>query len=278
MPWGSLEHIFAGRWIAGPDIEDALREAKRLNKLGVGAIVNYLGEDYHRKEVVEDAVQTYLTLIKEIRKRKLKADISTKITELGDLISKQYLLENYSKIVDSAAKNKVFVWLDMEEHSRVDDTIKLYRSKMMKGNTGICIQSYLRRSMKDIKSLPPIATIRLVKGAYSESEKIAFRTRKETTENYVKLMGYLFKHEKRFTIGTHDTEIITEARHLNRIYKRDVTYAMLKGVRNRYLIGLAKKEKVAIYVPFGKEWVRYSYRRLRESSNLKLIIVSFLSD
>ncbi len=272
---GFFERIFAGRWIAGQNIEDALKEAKRLNGLGITAIINYLGEGYHKRDAVEDAVQTYLTLILEIRKRRLRADVSTKITELGDLLDKKLVLENYAKIVNFAAKNKVFVWLDMEEHRFVDDTIKLYMLKVGKGNTGICIQSYLRRSLKDLKRLPANATIRLVKGAYSESRRVAFQSREETTENYVLLMKLMFKRFRRFTIATHDSKMLQKAIELNRAYRRDVTYAMLKGVRNGYLVALAEKgEKTAVYVPFGRVWIPYSYRRLKERSNLKLILRS----
>lgn len=272
---GFFEKLFAGKWIAGPDVADAIAEAERLNRLGIAAIINYLGEAYHRKEVVDNAVGTYLSLIAEIRRRKLRADISMKITELGYLIDKKTAFSNYSRIVDLAAKNKIFVWLDMEEHRFVDDTIRIYLSKMKKGNTGICIQSYLRRSMRDVGKLPNGATIRLVKGAYSESEDIAFQTRKSTTENYAVLMYYIWNKFDRFTIATHDKELLQIAFGLEKRQKREVTYAMLKGVRNKYAAELAKSGKrVAVYVPFGREWMPYSLRRLREASNLKLIVRS----
>lgn len=272
---GLLEKLFAGRWIAGPEIEDALKEAKRLNSLGITAIINYLGEDYRSRDVVDDAAKTYLALVREIRRRRLRADISAKITELGDLIDKKLTRENYSKIVNFAAKNNVFVWLDMEEHRFVGDTIRLYRSMMKKGNTGICIQSYLRRSGVDLKSLPASATVRLVKGAYNGPRLIAFPSRKETTDNYLTLMDYMFRRFRRFTIASHDTMVLNRAMALNRKRRKEVTYAMLKGIRNDYAASLARKgERVSVYVPFGKLWIPYSYRRLKEMSNLKLILRS----
>jgi proline dehydrogenase len=42
---------------------------------------------------------------------------------------------------------------------------------------------------------------------------------------------------------------------------------------------LARKgEKVSIYVPFGERWISYSYRRLKELSNLKLVIRSLFGN
>ena len=88
-------------------------------------------------------------------------------------------------------------------------------------------------------------------------------------------MNYLFRHSKEFMIATHDTGLIREALLLNRSYRRDVTYAMLNGIRNKYAVGLAKRgNKTAIYLPFGERWLDYAFRRLREEGHLSLLIKS----
>ena len=64
---------------------------------------------------------------------------------------------------------------------------------------------------------------------------------------------------------------------LNKEFNRNVTYAMLKGIRNRLLAQMAKDGfKTAVYLPFGEQWIPYSYRRLKEAGHLKLIMRSFL--
>lgn len=272
-----LEKVLAGRWIAGADVSDAIAIGKRLNANNAVPIFNYLGEDFKEIEKVKETVDKYLEVISEIKKSKLKAEISLKPTELGIGINTAAARKNYALIVGSARKNNVFVWLDMESHKYVDPTIKLYETQLGKGGVGICIQSYLRRSGKDLEHITGKGGIvRLVKGAYSESKRIAFGSRSETTANYYALMKYLFKNSKRFMIATHDQGILDEAMLLNRSYRRDVTYAMLNGIRNKYAMQLAQLSKVAIYVPFGKRWFSYSYRRLREEGHLTLILRSLL--
>ena len=120
--------------------------------------------------------------------------------------------------------------------------------------------------------------IRLVKGAYKESKNIAFESREKVTENYANIMLYLFLNSKHFVLATHDLNMIKLSESLNKKYKRDVSYAMLNGIRNREAVKLANSgHKMIIYVPYGTEWFKYSYRRLREASNLKLVLRSLLS-
>lgn len=277
----SFEKLLAGKWIAGAHMEDAIEKATMLNRQGVGAILNYLGEDFEDKKDAQDAIDTYISLIEKIHDGNVQADIAVKPTQIGLRISYVYAAKNYSTILEYARKKNVFVWLDMESYRYVEDTIKLYLehlSSHRKKDTGICIQSYLKRSRRDIdRIVKRNGVIRLVKGAYKESNLIAYASRAEVTENYSELMRYLFAHATRFTIATHDMKMIGLALHLNRVRHREVTLAMLNGIRNKYAIHLAKMENVYVYVPFGGRWVDYSIRRLRELSNAVIIVRSLFS-
>jgi proline dehydrogenase len=275
---GFTEHILAGKWIAGEHIEDVIRVSRDLNSHKAASIINYLGESLHEQSDIDKTMKTYFGVIGEIKKNRIRADIAIKPTQLGLVVNKKLFRANSEKIINYAHANGIFVWFDMEEYNFVDNEISAYMNSS-RDNVGICIQSYLKQSFEDVKRIVKIGgTIRLVKGAYSEPGK-GFDTREETTANYIKIMNYLFEHSKRFTIGTHDTAVIEKALKLNKKYKRDVTYAMLKGIRNNYAFELAKNgEKVSIYVPFGERWISYSYRRLKELSNLKLIVRSLFGN
>ena len=271
-----VQWLFSHRYIAGQTIEDAVERCKRLNALNIRCVLNYLGEEITHEDDVKSAVLVYKKMIDAIKSRRLAADISVKPTEMGLLIGSSDAKKHYSEIVEYAARRKVFVWMDMEERKFVEPSIRLYLTKVKRGNTGICIQSYLLRSGDDLENLAKHkATVRLVKGAYGDDPQHAYANRRETTDNYYVLMNYLFQNFRRFTIGTHDTRIIERGMRLNRKWKRDVTYAMLLGIRSGYLRQLgASGAKVAVYVPFGRAWIRYAYRRLKEASNLKLFISS----
>ncbi len=275
-----IEKLLAGRWIAGPEISDALSAAQRLNSLGIRAKINYLGEDLSERKRVDDAVKAYLAIIRSAGEKRLDIFIAVKPTQIGSVQGRKVLLSNYSKITKAARRAKIITWLDMESHKEVDETIWLYEKEMGKGMVGICIQSYLKRSFEDMKSLVENGgIIRLVKGSYKERKEIAYASREDVTDNYAEMMRYLFKNSEKFMIATHDTGMIKEALALEMRYRKKVMFGMLNGVRNKYALELARKgEDVTIYLPFGKEWVQYAYRRLRESGNIQLILRSLLED
>lgn len=275
-----LERLLAGRWISGPDLNDAINLSVKLNKKNIYSMINFLGENYKTSNEIKNNVNEYMNLIKEINKNNTHSSISLKPTQIGLLIDWPTLKMNYIKIVDAAKKYNITVWLDMEEHKYVKQTIDLYLLKVGSGNTGICIQSYLKRSMADVKLITKNnGYIRLVKGAYRESKELSFRDRDSITENYANIMRYLFKNSKKFVLATHDLNMIKLSENLNQKYNRSVTYAMLNGIRNKDAARLAQSgHKMIIYVPYGTEWFKYSYRRLRELSNLKLIIISLFNN
>ncbi|MGC8648942.1 MAG: proline dehydrogenase family protein [Candidatus Micrarchaeia archaeon] len=274
-----VEKFFAGKWIAGANIEDALNIAKEFNNEGISTLINYLGEDITEKAKIEHTKRIYYRLIDEIYKRKLDADLSIKPTQLGALINNKYLEENYKSIVNAASRKNIFVWLDMEGPNMVDTTINLYKKEIAKHNTGICIQSNLKRSINDIKKMPKNAVIRLVKGAYTVSEVDGYTNKAEVNKNFKFIMHYLFKNNAHFMVATHDLKMIEIARFLNKKYKKSVEYAFLRGIMNNYAKSLAlKNEKVSIYVPFGEEWIAYSYRRMRESGHISLIFKSLIPE
>lgn len=275
---GLAEKTLARKWVAGPSIQDAIKRAKALNALEMSPILNYLGEGFRDDKDVADAVSTYLQLLKAIKKSKVDASISLKASQLGLMLGKRTAYGNYSKIVNEARRQNVFVWLDMESHDTVDATLSMYEKQVGRRGVGVCIQAYLRRSEKDLERLAKKrAVVRLVKGAYHESKRIAFEKRKEVESNYLLLMKLLFKSFGEFTIATHDSGLISEAMLLNRSYRRNVTYAVLLGIRNGYAARLARdRNGVAVYTPFGARWVDYAYRRTRELSHVILFLRSLL--
>jgi proline dehydrogenase len=275
----AIEKAIAGKWIAGASIGDAIRRAKALNSKGIRVQINYLGELFTERKEVEESVSTYLELIRRISKEGVKVDIAVKATQIGMLMGSGYTQRNYAKIVALARQKRVFVWMDMEEVEFVDRTIALYDTQVGGGGVGICIQSYLKRSKADIQRLiEHKAVIRLVKGAHATSKIKDYMPRPWATRNYRELMGILFRGSEHIMVATHDKALIRYAARLNRRHKRFVEYAMLNGIMDSYAGRLASSgEHVSMYVPFGSRWIDYSYRRLKELSNLKIILRSILS-
>lgn len=273
--------LFAKKWIGGVTVQDVVSQAKRSNDSGEKVIINYLGEDYFDKSRIKQSVATYSRLLSQMKNEGIAGDIAVKPTQLGLSIGYELFLSNYMKVVELAGKSRRFVWMDMEDHMFVDDSIRAYLTALKSHrNVGICIQSKLMRSLWDIKRIVKSGgKIRLVKGAYPARKGISYFDKAEVDRNYIKCMEYLFKNSEEFMLATHDDRMIEMALKLRKKSKAVVLFGMLRGIRGSLARKLALDgERMYIYIPFGPEWLEYSVRRLKEMEHSTLIIRSIISD
>lgn len=270
---------FAKQWIAGDTIDDALKSSKLSYKNGRHAIVNKLGEYHKSKTQINKTVKEYQKIVSSFRKWKIRGAISVKPTQIGLSISKKECKRNFQIIIKKAALSHIFVWIDMESSEHTDETIEIYYDLFARyERLGIALQSNLKRTKNDlIDLLEHGAKIRLVKGAYKESSRIAFQSKEKVDENYVRLMKILFKNGNEFGIATHDSKLIDLATRLSKKFKRKFEFQMLKGIRDEMKPILLKKHfVVSDYIPYGTNWLPYSIRRVKERKrNILLLGSSF---
>ena len=269
----------AKQWIAGDSIDDALEAAKYAYKNKRHAIINKLGEYHKSKASIKKTVSEYQKIVNSFRKWKIRGAISVKPTQIGLSISQKECHKNLEKIIASARDAHVFVWLDMESADHTDEIIELYQSFFSKyERLGIALQANLKRTQDDLKYLISIGgKIRLVKGAYSENSKIAYKSKDDVDKNYRKLMRKLFKEANEFGIATHDDKMIKKAITLSKKYPKKFEFQMLKGIRDEIKDDLTKKKFViSDYIPYGTNWLPYSFRRIKERKrNILLLGSSF---
>ena len=269
------------RWVAGETREEVLRRAKDENERGLSVMINFLGEELTDEEKASEAVEEYLGLLDEIKKRGLDACITVKPTQLHLLKGRKHALRHFDRIVTRAKRHGIFVWMDMEGEKYTDDTMKLYLVLHRKHrNMGMSMQANLRRSERDlVRMLGKGAVIRLVKGAYRGTPETAFKRGRELDGNYARLMKMLFECGNRFAIGTHDQSLIKMALEMCGTYKKEPEFQFLIGIQQDLKLELVGEgRKVASYMPFGREWRDYIWRRLKERPyDLVLILRSLVS-
>lgn len=270
----------AKQWIAGDTMEEALKSARKANENGMNAILNKLGEHMTSKAQVTQTVEDYLTLVSNLRRSKITGGLSIKPTQVGLAISTKECLSNLDTIIEKALQFQSFVWIDMESSEYTDDTFKIYQSLFEKyERLGVVVQANLKRTENDLGMLLKNGSkIRLVKGAYHENSKNAYRTRHEVDENYKKLMNVLFEQGNEFAIATHDSKLIDLAMELSKKHEKKFEFQMLKGIRDELKPILVKSGfQVSEYIPYGTNWLPYSIRRLKERKrNILLLGSSFI--
>jgi proline dehydrogenase len=272
---------FARQWIAGETLDDAIVRSRKANSDGLGAIINYLGEHIRDKEEAQRNKNENLRILQAIKNEKINSSLSIKLTQLGLGIDNDLCYSNVEAIADRASTNDIFVWIDMESSTYTQDTIDIYLAIFKKyKNAGIAIQSNLMRSESDIHRIAASGgIIRLVKGAYDEKSDIAYSSRLDVTTNFSQIMGFLFYRSPFIAIATHDERLIYEAIEMNKTHQKKIEFQMLLGVRNELKNELIEKGFTVVdYIPYGKKWLPYSFRRIRERKQNILLILRSIFD
>jgi proline dehydrogenase len=267
----------AKKWVAGYGTEEAIAVALDANRRGMSAILNFLGEETTDTKAVDRTVAEYLSLMDLLRKRNVRGCVSAKPTQLGLAIGYDLCLQNFRQLAAKASQLGQFLWIDMESVKFAEDTIAIYLEILKQhGNSGVAIQSYLRRSVSDVMHIAELGgKVRLVKGAYHEPEEHAFSAREEVDSNFVTLMKMLFESGSYCAVATHDSDIIDQAIRLGKGKKFE--FQMLMGIRDELKADLVGKGfAVAEYIPYGSQWLPYSVRRIRERKRNILLLARSL--
>ncbi len=264
----------ASRYIAGAHLENAIQVTRNLNAQGILTTIDLLGEDVTNRSQAISAREGCKEVLNAIARERMGANLSLKLTELGLKIDKGFCEDNLRQVLDLAREKKNFVRIDMEDHTCTDATIEIYRSTRKDfENVGVAIQAYLRRSESDVSELvKQKANIRLCKGIYVEPESIAFKTKDEIRENFLKLLRMMLEGGCYVGIATHDDFLIAGARRLTselRIDRDRFEFQTLLGVKPSMRQMLLRDGfRVRVYVPFGREWYPYCVRRLKENPEI----------
>lgn len=279
-----MEKILFGvakQWIAGSTIDDALSVSRDSYKNGMSVIINKLGEYHTSRQIIEKTIGEYKTVMSSFKRWSVRGGISVKPTQIGLSRSKRECLHNYESLIKAAASSQTFVWIDMESADHTDETIQMYHNLFARyERLGIALQANLMRTESDLADLLSIgAKIRLVKGAYRENSRIAFKSKDKVDANYLKLMNVLFENGNEFGIATHDTKMIEQAVLISKRHSRKFEFQMLRGIRDEIKPDLVKKGfSLSEYIPYGTNWLPYSIRRLKERKrNILLLGSSFVS-
>jgi proline dehydrogenase len=269
----SLGRKLSSRFVAGLEVEDALRAAEMLNNHGLTVTLDALGESVTNQAEAHKSAEIYHQLLDAIAARKLKANISVKLTQMGLELDPELAYTIAAGLTEHARATENFLRIDMEGSHLTQVTLDLvnhlHAREEYKGHIGIVIQAYLYRSEADIHQLIENGIrVRLCKGAYQEPPSVAFPKKTDTDTNYVRLAGILLSSPIYHGIATHDEAMIDAVKNFAKnqgIAPEHFEFQMLYGVRRELQRRLVREGyNVRVYLPFGREWYPYFMRRLAE--------------
>lgn len=260
----------AARFVAGETIGQAVKVIKELNNKGLVVTIDYLGEFVDNEKEANEMADHCIEAIEAIGKEKLNSQLSLKLTSMGLDISDEIVLNNMNRIMEAAEKYNVFVTIDMEDYTRCEKTLEIFKQlKSRYNNIGTVLQAYLYRTVNDIQMLNEYSpNLRLVKGAYKEPAEVAFPEKKDVDENFKKIIRMHLENGNYTAVATHDDAIIEYTKNLVEelgISNEQFEFQMLYGIRPERQLELVKEGyKMRVYVPYGTDWYGYFMRRLAE--------------
>jgi proline dehydrogenase len=263
------------RYIAGEDLDDALRVVRRLNDEGKLATLDVLGEEIANPDEARAIADAYRAAIDAFERGKLDSNISVKPTALGLKLGYDLCRENLEDVVRHADERDNFVRIDMEDSSTTDDTLRMYRELRAAGhdNVGVVLQARLKRTLADVRDLADLGpNIRLCKGIYIERPEIAYRDFDSVRASFVQALEELLEAGCYVGIATHDEWLVEQGQRLTAargLGPEEYEFQMLLGVRPALGDELVRGgQRLRIYTPFGRQWYAYSLRRLQENPKI----------
>jgi proline dehydrogenase len=265
------------RFVAGESAADALAVTERLLGEGLSVTLDYLGEDTVDPQQAAAVASEYVAVLELLAAAGLtiggRAEVSVKPTAVGLGLAdhgEKTAAENIARICAAARSAGTTVTVDMEDHTRIEATLRLVtRLRADFPDLGCVIQSYLRRSPGDCQTLAVTGSrVRLCKGAYRAPDAFALAARSEVDRNFARCLRILLDGDGYPMLATHDPRLIAIAKSRAATIGRDpgsFEYQMLYGIRADEQAALAAEgAQVRVYVPYGSDWYAYFMRRLAE--------------
>ncbi|MFZ3231564.1 MAG: proline dehydrogenase family protein [Pseudobdellovibrio sp.] len=312
----------AKMFITGENAEEAITVLKKARKNNLTFTVDILGEATLSEKEALDYQRRYLELIEWLSNDSKKWDenalldsdadgpipkvnVSVKMTALYSQVSDKAWDESKTKVKDrlrpifrKGMELGVFINLDMENYAVKHMTVEVFQELINEPEFrsykffGCVIQAYLRDSFTDIKAMIEFAkkretpfTIRLVKGAYWDSETIdanqrgwsnpVYSIKAESDANYERCASLLLENYRyiRTALASHNVRTLAAA-----LVKAEQLGLAKNAYEIQMLYGMAEPIKKTLsdmgyrvreYAPVGDliPGMAYLVRRLLENTS-----------
>lgn len=260
----------AGRFVAGETMSNTAKVIQELNAKGMDVTIDHLGEFVDNEAEAKQRTKECIEAIRVISEQNLQSQLSLKLTSMGLDVSEDLVLENMRQILDAGKTYDVFVTIDMEDYERCGKTLEIFKQlKSEYDGIGTVLQAYLYRTVEDIEELNAYnPNLRLVKGAYKESPKVAFPAKQDVDQNFKKIIKMHLLNGNYTAVATHDDQMIEYTKQIEKEYtipKEQFEFQMLYGIRTERQEELVDEGyRMRVYVPYGDDWYGYFMRRLAE--------------
>lgn len=248
----------ASSYVAGPEIDDALRVALRLQHMGFTAAIGFWNSDHDSPRLVADA---YLQSLAAMPERGLD-NLCIKLPAL------HYSCNLLEEVLCMAKKLNVRVHFDSHGPETMDRTLSALDHVLSAyPNVGITIPARWKRSLRDIdwaveRKLP----VRIVKGQWPDGSSV------NPDRGFVSAMRRLAGRVARVNVATHNAKLARQSLECLHAAGTRGEMDLLYGLPVRHSLAVAKHFAVPVrfYIPFGHAWLPYCFSQARKNPRILL--------
>lgn len=260
----------AKRYIAGEDAAAALDLLEANRSRGHLGSIELVGESVRQAEVADEQTEEFIELARRIGASSATSTISFDLSHVGSVISPELGLRNGLAVAQAAREAGTSIMISAEGSDRTDLVLSI--SEQIADaypETGITLQARLHRTPADLdRLLGRPGPIRVVKGAFLESEAVAYpRDSAPMTAAYLDLATTLVRSGHRVNLATHDAALVArlQAALGDELRGTHVEFEMLQGLGAELLDSLQREGfRTREYIVYGPEWWLYVLNRIAE--------------
>ena len=248
----------ARRYVAGPDVGDALAAARLLEPRGFATAIGFWDGPEETPETVRDR---NLAAVTALERSGLDCYLSLKAKALG--FDPAYVVP----VLEAASRAGVRVHFDSLEPDGVDRSLALAEEGLrLGGRIGFTLPGRWRRSRADAQRLIELAVpVRVVKGERTE-QGLPAPVGTARRDDFLGVVDVVAGRAPLVAVATHDAVLARPALERLRAAATPAELELLYAFPFEPALSVARELSVPVrvYVGFGYPWLPYGLRDLRQ--------------
>jgi proline dehydrogenase len=268
-PPGAAAAGGAERFVAGPELADAARVIHELHAAGIAATLGWFAPVAADEATARVTARRYAEIAAALADLPAGTNLEIDLPHLGLDVHPGLTVELVGEVAAKLPAGSM-IQFGAEDSGRTDEVLDVAVATHRRGlPVRATIQANLRRSPTDVTWLvAEEVPIRLVKGGFPETERIAFTTPAEVDAATRRLAEQVAAEwtgpGTGLTIASHDPALQEWSGGLDPVPPVET----LLGVRPEAATGLAATRRPRVYVPFGTDGAEYVAKRLSDEAAL----------
>lgn len=253
--WQQMAKRAARAYVAGPELEDALRVCRMLSQQDIATTICRWDGDGESPRFVADS---YLEALAGVGGAGLDCYLSIKAPPL------EFSRELVGSILETARLRGIEIHFDSLAPEAAEDTWSLISEVATRyPPVGCTLPARWRRSQRDVNLAIDLGLrVRLVKGQWADTEEATVEVRRA----YMRLVEQLAGRAARVAVATHDSTLAQSALECLRSSGTACELELLYGFPVRDTVRRARAMGVPIrfYVPYGHAWLPYCLSQVKQ--------------